>query len=84
MNTSITTSEDVEVIIRAFLTSSDVMKILGCRENKAYEVIRKINKDIKKRGELAFPAGKVNKYRFSEIMGIPLEFIDKVIKSEDK
>lgn len=84
MNTSVTVSNDVEVIIRIFLTSTDVMKILGCRQNKAYEVIRKINQDIKKKGELAFPSGKVNKYRFSEMMGIPLEFIDKVIKSEDK
>ena len=38
MNTSITVSEDVEVITRAFLTSADVMKILGCHESKAYKV----------------------------------------------
>ncbi len=84
MNTSITVSEDVEVITRAFLTSADVMKILGCHESKAYKVIREINKNIKKRGKVDFPPGKVNKYTFSEMLEIPLEFIDKVIKSEDK
>lgn len=45
----------------------------------AYEMIKKINDDAKKRGKHAFPSGKANKYLFSEYYEIPIEDVDKVI-----
>lgn len=64
---------------RVFVTPEDVSALMGCRRSMAYEMIKKINDDAKKRGKHAFPSGKANKYLFSEYYEIPIEDVDKVI-----
>ena len=44
-----------------YITAVDVMKLLGCKENKAYQTIRMINKIAKERGLLAYGQGKASK-----------------------
>jgi hypothetical protein len=67
---------------RLFVTSSDVMKLLGCKSSYAGSAIKDVNSAAKKDGKHAFPAGKANKYLFSEMFGIPLEDIDKVLSEK--
>lgn len=64
---------------RLFVTNEDVMKLLGCKKSFAGAAIRDVNTDAKSEGLHAFPAGKANKYRFSEMFGIPMEDIERVI-----
>jgi hypothetical protein len=64
---------------RLFVTSEDVMKLLGCKRSYAGVAIRDVNTKAKSEGLHAFPAGKANKYRFSEMFGIPMEDIERVI-----
>lgn len=66
-------------VARTYVTVSDVMELLGCKENKAYEKIREINKNAKEKGMLPFPSGKANKYLFSEMSGIPIDDVNAVI-----
>lgn len=66
-----------------FVTCGDIKLLLGCKENKAYEVIRKTNQHAKAKGKYAFPQGKANKYIFSELYGIPVDIIDRVIEGEE-
>ncbi|WP_370835514.1 DNA-binding protein [Faecalibacillus intestinalis] len=40
-------------------TKNDVMMILNCKKTKAYDVIRKLNKELEKEGYFTI-AGKVN------------------------
>lgn len=58
------------------------MTLLGCKRSKAYDIVRKVNELAKKKGNFPFPAGKANKYLFSDIFNIPMEEIDRVIKEE--
>lgn len=46
----------------------DVMNYLGCKENKAYELIRQLRKELIKAGKLtpAYPQGKVPRKYFLE------------------
>lgn len=67
---------------RIFVTQEDVAVLLGCGKSKAYDIIREINKLTKKQGSHPFPAGKANKYLFSDIFKIPLEEVDRVINEE--
>ena len=71
------------VSLRSYVNIQDVMKLLGCQAAKASRVIKKINDDIEKSGGIMFPAGKANKYVFSEMTKIPLEDIDNVIRLTD-
>lgn len=64
---------------RLFITASDVMAIFDCKKSCASDIVRKINKEAESRGQKAFPAGKANKYLFSEVYGIEVADIDKVI-----
>lgn len=64
---------------RVFVTPEDVSALMGCRRSMAYEMIKKINDDAKKRGKHAFPSGKANKYLFSEYYEIPIDDVDEVI-----
>ena len=51
-----------------FLGVEDVMKYLGCKENKAYSIIRALKKELVDAGKLtpAYPNGKVPKKYFME------------------
>lgn len=67
---------------RIFVTQEDVSVLLGCGKSKAYDIVREVNKLAKKKGNQPFPAGKANKYLFSDIFNIPIEEVDKVINKE--
>jgi len=62
-----------------YVTAADVMKLLGCKENKAYQSIRNINKMAENIGKMPYGSGKANKYMFSEQYGIPMDVINEVI-----
>ena len=59
---------------RIFVTQEDVAVLLGCGKSKAYNIVREVNKSAKKKG-------RANKYLFSDIYGIPIEEVDKVINA---
>lgn len=65
---------------RIFITGKDVMELLGCKSSKAYKVIEDVNRNAIERGMKAFPAGKANKYIFSEMYGVPVSDIDQIVK----
>lgn len=50
----------------AFYNVNDVMSFLGCKENYAYSVIRKLRKELVSMGKEPGPAGKISKKFFSE------------------
>ena len=66
---------------RIFITWEDVMELLGCRKSKAYKIVHEVNECAKKKGNSPFPSGKANKYLFSEIYGIPIEEVNRVISN---
>lgn len=67
---------------RIFVTPEDVTTLMGCGKSKAYDIVREVNEAAKKKGNSPFPAGKANKYLFSDIFDIPIEEIDRVINEE--
>lgn len=67
---------------RIFVTQEDVAVLLGCGKSKAYDIVREVNKQAKEKGKHPFPAGKANKYLFSDIFDIPMDEVDKVINEE--
>ncbi len=67
---------------RIFVTQEDVAALMGCGKSKAYDIVREVNEQAKKKGNHPFPAGKANKYLFSDIFDIPLSEVDKVINKE--
>lgn len=67
---------------RLFVTQEDVAVLLGCGKSKAYDIVREVNELAKKKGSHPFPAGKANKYLFSNIFDIPIEEVDRVINKE--
>lgn len=69
---------------RLFVTSADVMKLLGCKKSYAAKVIQDINAGAKQRGEHAFPAGKANKYIFAKIFALPMEDVESVMVEEQE
>ena len=40
--------------LTTYVTAADVMKLLGCKENKAYQTIREVNQIAKKDGQFAY------------------------------
>ncbi len=49
----------------------DIMEITGCKQNKAYEIIRELNKQYKKKfPDSIFIQGKIPKWYFNEAMGL--------------
>lgn len=62
-----------------YVTAKDVMKLLGCRENKAYQTIREVNALAREDGKFAYSRGKANKYIFAEKCGIPMDVVNAVI-----
>lgn len=67
---------------RIFVTQEDVSVLLGCGKSKAYDIVREVNELAKKKGNHPFPAGKANKYLFSDVFDIPMDEVDKVINGE--
>lgn len=67
---------------RIFVTQEDVAVLLGCGKSKAYDIVREVNELAKKKGNHPFPAGKANKYLFSDVFDIPMDEVDKVINGE--
>ena len=69
---------------RVYVEIADVMILLGCRRSKASDYIKEINNKARKEGGIAFPAGKANKYLFSEMSKLPIEDINKVLEANDR
>lgn len=67
-----------------YVTAADVMKLLGCKENKAYKTIREVNMVAKKDGQFAYGQGKASKYIFAEKFGIPMDVVNAVIDKNRK
>lgn len=67
-----------------YVTAADVMKLLGCKENKAYKTIREVNAVAKKNGQFAYGQGKASKYIFAEKFRIPIEVVDAVIEKNNE
>lgn len=65
--------------LTTYVTVKDVMKLLGCKDNKAYQTIREINNIALEMGKMAYEQGKASKYIFAEKFGIPLDVVDAVI-----
>lgn len=58
---------------------NDVMEITGAKQNKAYEIIRELQKSFKKKyPDAVFMQGKILKTYFDETMGTGVE------KNEEK
>lgn len=84
MSALATASGVISAPIRAYVDIEDVMILLGCRKSKASDCIRKINNRAREDGGMAFPAGKANKYLFSEMSKLPIEDINKVLEANDR
>lgn len=54
-----------EVTEIQFYTVNDVMQMLGVKQTKAYEIIRRMNDELEEMGKLTI-TGKVNKKYFDE------------------
>jgi hypothetical protein len=65
---------------RPFLTVKEVMLLMGCKEDKAYKIMRKINTESEKDGYMRFAAGTVNKHIFAKKFQIPEEDIEQAIE----
>jgi hypothetical protein len=59
------------------------MKLLGCKNNKAYAVIRDVNKFAAEKGQFSYGSGKANKYLFAEKFGIPIDVVDTIIEENN-
>lgn len=49
-----------------YYTVKDVMVILGCKQTKAQDIIRQLNKEMEEKGYMKYPKGKVSKKYFNE------------------
>lgn len=54
-----------EVTEIQFYTVNDVMQMLGVKQTKAYEIIRRMNDELEEMGKLTI-TGKVNKKYFDK------------------
>lgn len=65
---SLTESGAIKAPNQYYFGAAEVMKYLGCKENKAYESIRSLRKELIDAGKLtpAYPQGKVPKKYFFE------------------
>ena len=70
--------------VRLYVEVKDVMVLFGCKRSEASNYIREINTKAKKEGGIAFPAGKANKYIFSEMSKLPIEDVNKVLAENDR
>ena len=74
-----TTLGTVKRVSRLYVTAKDVVEIMGCKNNKAYETIRNVNQYAKKKGLYPMSQGRANKYLFAEMYGFPQEEVNDVI-----
>jgi|GEM_PF-635120 hypothetical protein len=81
MSTLATAPGVLGAALTTYITAADVMKLLGCRQNKAYQTIRELNKVAKEDGQFAYGQGKASKYIFAEKFGIPMDVINSVIEN---
>lgn len=65
--------------VTTYVTPEDVKKLLGCRDSKAYQVIKEVNRLAKDLGGLPYGSGKANKYLFAEKFRIPMEVVNSII-----
>lgn len=58
----------VQTVPKYYFGAEEVMMYLGCKENKAYEMIRALRKELIDAGKLtpAYPQGKIPKKYFLE------------------
>lgn len=80
MNAVATAPGVLGATLTTYITAADVMKLLGCKENKAYQAIREVNRVAKEDGQFAYGQGKASKYIFAEKFGIPMDVINAVIE----
>lgn len=68
MSTLTTAPGVISSATKYYLGAAEVMNYLGCKENKAYEVIRGLREELIKAGRLypGLPQGKVPKNYFLE------------------
>ena len=78
------TTSAIAAPIRTYVENKDVMMLLGCKKTKASDYIREVNNKVRKEGGMGLPAGKANKYLFSEMLRLPIEDIDKVLVANDR
>ena len=79
MDVSATAPGVLGAAMTTYVTAADVMKLLGCKQNKAYETIREVNKAAEEDGQFAYGQGKASKYIFAEKFGIPMDVVNAVI-----
>jgi hypothetical protein len=53
------------MIEKTYLDVNDIMTITGVKQSKAYQIIRELNKELKKKGCITI-AGQVSKKFFNE------------------
>ena len=80
MNTMATAPGVLGAALTTYITAADVMKLLGCKQNKAYQAIREINKVAREDGQFTYGQGKASKYIFAEKFGIPMDVVNAVIE----
>lgn len=51
----------------SYYTVQDVMKILGCKQTKAQEIIRNLNDEMVEQGYMRYPKGKVSRKYFNKL-----------------
>ena len=67
-----------------YVTTANVMILLGCKRSKAYDQIRKVNELAERNGNFPYGHGKTNKYIFAEKFGIPIDVVNAVIDMEQE
>lgn len=80
MGTLATAPGVLKASITTYVKVIDVMTLLGCKKNKAYQTIRAINKVAMENGCFAYEQGKASKYIFAEKFGIPMDVVNAVIE----
>lgn len=84
METLLTAPGVAKKASRLFITSEDVMRLFGCKQSKAYGIIREVNNYAKQKGNRPLPSGKANKYLFADIYDLPIEEVNRVINEEQE
>lgn len=84
MNVATTVPGVLGAAITTYVTAADVMKLLGCKESKAYKIIRAVNVTAEKNGQFAYGQGKASKYIFAEKFGIPMDVVNAIIERNNE
>lgn len=66
MDNNLTTAGVISSSGKYYCGAKEVMEYLGCKENKAYELIRKLRKELIEDGKLTpeYPQGKIPRKYF--------------------